>query len=66
MVVLAAAPASRSEIATAIGHKSITRSIRQALSDLMNVGFVEYTLANKPNNRLQKYRLTAKGRALLD
>jgi ATP-dependent DNA helicase RecG len=66
MVVLAASPASRSEIATSIGHKSITRSIRRALSDLMNVGFAEYTIPEKPNSRLQKYRFTAKGRALLD
>jgi len=66
MILLAAGPAARSEIATAIGHKSITRSLRQALADLMAAGFAEYTLPNKPNSRLQKYRLTAKGRALLE
>ncbi len=65
MVVLATSPVSRSEIATAIGHKSITRSIRQALNDLMHIGLAEYTLPDKPNSRLQKYRLTAKGRALI-
>lgn len=57
MVALAAAPASRSEIAAAIGHKSISSSIRQAVADLMDAGLVEYTVPEKPNSRLQKYRL---------
>jgi hypothetical protein len=60
MVALAAAPASRSEIAAAIGHKSITGSLRQALADLMAAGFAEYTIPQKPNSRLQKYRLATK------
>jgi ATP-dependent DNA helicase RecG len=63
MIVLSAASASRSEIAAAIGHKSITGSLRQALSDLMAAGFAEYTIPQKPNSRLQKYRLTETGRA---
>ncbi|MDD3179566.1 MAG: ATP-binding protein [Opitutaceae bacterium] len=60
MVALSAAPASRSEIAAAIGHKSITGSLRQALADLMAAGFAEYTIPQKPNSRLQKYRLVTK------
>ena len=63
MVALSAAPASRSEIAAAIGHKSITGSLRQALADLMAAGFAEYTIPQKPNSRLQKYRHTKKGHA---
>jgi len=60
MVALAATPASRSEIAAAIGHKSISSSIRQAVADLMAARLVEYTVPEKPNSRLQKYRLTPK------
>jgi len=60
MACLAGAPASRAEIARAIGHKAITRALRQAITDLMAAGFVEYTLPEKPNSRLQKYRLTEK------
>ncbi len=63
MVALAAAPASRSEIAAAIGHKSISSSIRQAVADLMAAGLMEYTVPEKPNSRLQKYRLTPKALA---
>jgi len=63
MVALAATPASRSEIAAAIGHKSISSSIRQAVADLIAAGLMEYTVPEKPNSRLQKYRLTPKAGA---
>jgi len=60
MVARAATPASRSEIAAAIGNKSITGSLREALADLMAAGFAEYTIPRKPNSRLQKHRRTMK------
>ncbi len=36
------------------------------LQPLLHAGLLELTLPEKPNSRLQKYRLTAKGRVLLD
>lgn len=57
MVAVCDMPKARAEIAVALGHKSITGALRQAITDLMNAGFVEYTLPEKPNSRLQKYRM---------
>lgn len=54
---------SRSSIASAIGHKSVTGALRQAIQDLMIADFIIYTIPDKPNSRLQKYRLTEKGHA---
>lgn len=35
------------------------------LAPAMEQGLVEFTLPDKPNSRLQKYRLTAAGKAAL-
>ena len=38
---------------------------RRFLLPAMQQGLIEYTIPQKPNSRLQKYRLTAKGREML-
>lgn len=57
MAAIRDAPKGRAEIAAVLGHKSITGALRQAITDLMGLGLLEYTLPEKPNSRLQKYRL---------
>lgn len=60
--VCSEAPRSSAEIATALGHKQLSGNLRKALPMLRDSGLLEYTLPNKPNSRLQKYRITEKGR----
>ena len=60
MAAIARVPLGRAEIAQALGHKSVSGAAKQAIADLIDAGLIEYTLPEKPNSRLQKYRRTLK------
>lgn len=64
--VLEAGPLSRLEIAMATGLKRISGGINRLLPALRLDGLIEWTLQEKPNSRLQKYRITEAGRARLE
>lgn len=53
---------STAELAKTVGISQPKDMRRRYLRLLLDMRFVEYTLPHKPNSRLQKYRLTEKGR----
>jgi hypothetical protein len=53
------------EIRTHLGLKDRTHLRERYLDPALADGVIEPTIPEKPNSRLQKYRLTAKGAALL-
>lgn len=63
--VLVKQPLQRAEIAHALGHEQVSGAVNRAVKELLAKQLIEYTVPNKPNSRLQKYRLTAMGTALL-
>ena len=59
---LAESVLSKAELAKALGHGSISSKLNQRVNQLLDLDFIERTIPQKPNSRLPRYRLTAKGR----
>jgi predicted HTH transcriptional regulator len=57
MNVLAQDALSKSEIANKIGLKSVTGYFNRTIRSMLIEGLIEYTIPEKPNSRLQKYKL---------
>jgi ATP-dependent DNA helicase RecG len=56
---------SASELANELKLETKTGAFKRAIRELIEANLIEYTLPEKPNSRLQKYRLTPKGHAAL-
>ncbi|OQB96329.1 MAG: Fic/DOC family protein [Spirochaetes bacterium ADurb.Bin110] len=56
---------SRKEIFAAIRRNGDSRSFKRIVEPLIATGLVEMTVPDKPNSRLQKYRLTHQGKMAL-
>jgi len=54
------------EIRKCLGLKDRTHLREHYIIPALKEGFIEYTIPDKPNSRLQKYRLTAKGRKIVE
>ena len=65
LFALSDTPLSSQEIALVIDLQTKSGALKRSLKQLLAQELIEYSLPDKPNSRLQKYRLTAKGRALL-
>lgn len=66
MTVVQDGPLSKAEIAAHLGHKDISGQLNKVIRLLLAEQHIEYTIPDKPNSRLQKYRLSDKGKAFLE
>jgi ATP-dependent DNA helicase RecG len=53
------------ELMVVVGRTNKTKFRDQLLNPLLNIGYIEMTIPDKPRSSKQKYRLTEKGRNLL-
>ena len=60
------APLGKAAIAPILGHKSVSGELHKQIRRLVDLDFIERTISEKSTSRLQEYRLTEKGNALLD
>ena len=63
--ILTAGPMGKAEIARKLGKSKPNRYLNELVAHLVQQVFIQYTLPEKPNSRMQKYLLTEKGRQLL-
>jgi ATP-dependent DNA helicase RecG len=56
---------SKAEISTHLGQKEVSGQLNKVIRSLIAQGLIAYTLPDKPNSRLQKYRLTQAGERAL-
>lgn len=65
LLALSDTPLSAAELTNVLGLETKTGAFKRAVKALLDQGLIAYTLPDKPTSRLQKYRLSDQGRALL-
>ena len=53
-------------MADGLGHQSVSAGLKRVIRDLLNDGRIAYTIPDKPNSRLQRYRITLAGQSALE
>ncbi|MBU0995838.1 MAG: ATP-dependent DNA helicase [Proteobacteria bacterium] len=57
---------SKNELSQLLGQKQISGQLKKVLKELLDGEYIEYTIPEKPQSRLQKYRLREKGKAWIE
>lgn len=65
MLSLARAEAGKRDLARQLGHQSVSGELHKQIRRLLDAGLIAMTRPDKPNSRLQQYRLTEQGKQLL-
>ena len=63
--LMEAGPRTKSEVARELGKAKPSRHLHETMARLVASGALGHTIPDKPNSRLQRYRLTPLGRAIL-
>ncbi|MES9857796.1 MAG: Fic family protein [Sedimenticola sp.] len=64
MLILQHGEAGKASLASNLGHKTVSGELHKQIKRLLALELIEMTIPEKPGSRLQKYRLTPKGKAL--
>ncbi len=63
--LLEGGPMAKAELSKGLGQMKVSGQLNKVVRLLLNDQTIEYTIPDKPLSRLQKYRLTEKGKAAL-